>query len=437
MAAALTVGLATVGAATVAPSHAIDRKVTRRVQPASVQLGPIYTMKDKETGRTVTRVIGWGSGTILDSNGYILTNAHVTELESVKADFRKDGAEIIDGELAVFMTKRSDEPAIPVFVAKIMGVDEDLDIAVVKITSDFSGHEVDPTKINFPSVPLGDSDTVELGDTLNIFGYPGIGGDTITYTSGPVSGFAAHPNYKGRAWIKTSAAISGGNSGGTGVDDDGNLVGIPTRVGVEGAGGFVDCRQLADTNRDGKIDDADTCVPAGGFLNSLRAINAAKALIAKVTGAGGGGGGSGTPPLVPPASGGDTAPTPTTLPAAPSPPTTVPAPQPAPAAMQVRVVGQVLDAATGRGIDGAYCYVLMPGMTWATSTGDADKDLYAYAVTDANGYFEFNRALTRGAKYSVGFSNKAKGFREITHDGIMVPSSGAEPIQLTVKLDRA
>ncbi len=42
---------------------------------------------------------------------------------------------------------------------------------------------------------------------------------------------------------------------------------------------FVDCRVLADTNRDGRIDDRDSCVPTGGFINALRPINLALPLI--------------------------------------------------------------------------------------------------------------------------------------------------------------
>ena len=229
---AVTAFVASAVASTVGPTHALDRVVTRRVQPASVQLGPLYSVIDKGTGKKVFGSFAFGSGTILSSDGYILTNAHVVNLDGLKEDAKKNGAEIVEGVMVVSMTKRSDEPPIPVFLAKILDKDVNLDVAMVKISSNLNGQAVNPAEVSFPWVPLGDSDTVELGDTLNVFGYPGIGGSTITYTSGPVSGFASDPNFKGRAWIKTSASISGGNSGGTGVDDDGKLIGIPTRGGV-------------------------------------------------------------------------------------------------------------------------------------------------------------------------------------------------------------
>ena len=55
---------------------------------------------------------------------------------------------------------------------------------------------------------------------------------------------------------------------------------MPTQVGsgdLEGA--IVDCRPLADTNRDGYVDDYDTCVPTGGFINALRPVNLATSII--------------------------------------------------------------------------------------------------------------------------------------------------------------
>jgi len=112
-------------------------------------------------------------------------------------------------------------------------------------------------------------------------GYPGIGGETITFTEGAVSGFTSERAVEGRAWIKTDATIAGGNSGGMAVNAAGELIGIPTRASAgETDGDIVDCRPVVDTNRDGLIDDNDTCVPIGGFINGLRPVNLARPLIA-------------------------------------------------------------------------------------------------------------------------------------------------------------
>ena len=62
-------------------------------------------------------------------------------------------------------------------------------------------------------------------------------------------------------------------------DGEGYLIGIPTQLGYGGDDQYVDCRVLVDTNRDGIIDDRDSCVPTGGFINALRPINLAMPLI--------------------------------------------------------------------------------------------------------------------------------------------------------------
>src|SRR4030065_1371770 len=105
------------------------------------------------------------------------------------------------------------------------------------------------------SSTLGDSDQVEIGDHLRVLGYPGIGGETITFTEGAVSGFTSERAVEGRAWIKTDATIAGGTSGGMAVNSAGQLIGVPTRAsGGSTEGGIVDCRPGGDTNRAGLID---------------------------------------------------------------------------------------------------------------------------------------------------------------------------------------
>jgi S1-C subfamily serine protease len=133
--------------------------------------------------------------------------------------------------------------------------------------------------LNLPVVPLGDSDALAIGDDLIILGYPGIGGATITLTSGKVAGFTAQGGLGDRAFIKTSATIAGGNSGGLAANTAGELVGIPTQLGYGGDDQFVDCRVLVDTNGDGRVDERDDCVPTGGFINALRPVNLALPLI--------------------------------------------------------------------------------------------------------------------------------------------------------------
>ncbi|MCB2210246.1 serine protease [bacterium] len=216
-------------------------------------------------------VEGWtGSGTIISSDGLILTNAHV-----VLSDRYYD---VVD--LVVAITVEQDQPPQQMFYADVIQADSDMDLAVIKVRSTLDGAEPNFGSLGIPPVPLGNSDSLALGDPLVIIGYPGIGGETITLTRGEVSGFTAEDPYGNRAYIKTSATIAGGNSGGLAANPDGEIIGIPSAVGTGNMQDqFVDCRRLADTNRDGIIDEYDNCVPTGGFINALRPIQMAMPMI--------------------------------------------------------------------------------------------------------------------------------------------------------------
>jgi serine protease Do len=211
-------------------------------------------------------IVWSGSGTVIGAGGLILTNGHVVDDRLSEYDV-----------LGVAVTGRTDEPPELKYLAEIASADYDLDLAVIRIVSDMNGN---PVQADLSSIPLGDSDQVEIGDHLRVLGYPGIGGETITFTEGAVSGFTSERDVEGRAWIKTDATIAGGNSGGMAVNSAGQLIGVPTRAsGGSTEGDIVDCRPVVDTNRDGLIDDSDTCVPIGGFINGLRPVNLALPLI--------------------------------------------------------------------------------------------------------------------------------------------------------------
>lgn len=215
-------------------------------------------------------VPGWtGSGTVISPDGLILTNSHVVLPDRF---FPVDA-------LAVAFSSAEDRPPQLRFYAEVLQADESLDIAVIRIVSDMNGTLLDNATLNLPYVPLGDADNLRLGDAITILGYPGIGGQTITLTRGEVSGFTSEAGRGPRAFIKTSATIAGGNSGGLAADAQGYLIGIPTQLGYGGDDQYVDCRVLADTNRDGFVDDQDNCVPTGGFINALRPVNLALPLI--------------------------------------------------------------------------------------------------------------------------------------------------------------
>jgi S1-C subfamily serine protease len=216
-------------------------------------------------------VEGWtGSGTIISEDGLILTNAHV-----VLSDRYYDVVDLI-----VSITREEDQPPEQMFYADVIQADAQLDLAVIKVRSDLSGGAANFASLGIQPVPIGDSNSLSLGDSITIIGYPGIGGETITLTRGEVSGFTSEEPYGNRAYVKTSATIAGGNSGGLAANDEGEIVGVPSAVGTgDIEDEFVDCRRLADTNRDGAIDEYDNCVPTGGFINALRPVQLALPMI--------------------------------------------------------------------------------------------------------------------------------------------------------------
>lgn len=223
-------------------------------------MSTVRVMKEIQEGDSFV-AIGSGSGTIISANGLILTNAHVASPAS-----RGDPGE--PDRLTIAIVQSEDQPPVLSFIATVVAIDGALDLAVLQITSTLDGNSVNRSDLNLPFVPLGNSDEVRIGDRLNVYGFPGVGFDTITYTDGSVAGFITDEPPGERAWIKTDANIAHGNSGGLAANDNGEIVGVPTS-------GLGDCDQT-DTNGDGEF---DTCVPNGNAINFLRPINFAKPLI--------------------------------------------------------------------------------------------------------------------------------------------------------------
>lgn len=230
-----------------------------------------------------------GSGTIVSPDGLILTNNHLiapagvgdklAELEMQLASEGKKAA--LEVEPDRFMVAVSDGRHLPEprYMAWVAASDPELDLAVLRIDSNSDGESITGESLNLPAATLGESNALNLGDAIHVFGYPAIGSGSLTYTTGIVSGFLFEPEIDGTAWINTDAVTSGGNSGGAAFNDAGELVGIPT------SGTQLDCRS-GDTNRDGTIGPEDIgCLPTGGSLTQLRPIDLARPLLATVNAA--------------------------------------------------------------------------------------------------------------------------------------------------------
>jgi S1-C subfamily serine protease len=264
----------------VATNAAAPESSTTTSAPDLAIAGPVPTQSPTQLARATVQLIGLdendepvcaGSGFFVEQEGTILTNAHVV-VPTEECRFATIGVAVTDDI--------SNPPEL-LFAADVVAVDEVVDLAVLRVTGrlDESNGQVLPS--SFPVVALGDSDFVALGDDIRIFGYPVIGGDTITSTAGTVSGFTSQVGVGRRALIKTDAAISAGNSGGLAVNTAGQVIGIPTRARASESGPAVDCRALDDTNDDGSVDGNDFCVPVGGFLNGIRPIGLARDLLAE------------------------------------------------------------------------------------------------------------------------------------------------------------
>ncbi|WP_099866877.1 DegQ family serine endoprotease [Pararhizobium haloflavum] len=140
-----------------------------------------------------------GSGVVIDPSGIVITNNHVIDgADEIRVAF-SDGRE---------------------YASEVVLKDETVDLAVLKI-------EAEET---FQSVPVGDSDAVEVGDLVLAIGNPFGVGQTVT--SGIVSALAR--NQVGISdfgfFIQTDAAINPGNSGGALIDMDGRLIGVNTAI---------------------------------------------------------------------------------------------------------------------------------------------------------------------------------------------------------------
>ena len=164
-----------------------------------------------------------GSGVIVDSDGYIVTNAHVVQ-----------NATRIEVELPLAATGGNPGRSIigrrgRTFGAQIVAIDHETDIAVLRIEAKA-----------VPALPFGDSDSLRPGQLVLAFGSP-LGLDA-SVTMGIVSAVARQLTPEDpMIYIQTDATINPGNSGGALVDTDGRLVGINTLIysqsgGSEGIG---------------------------------------------------------------------------------------------------------------------------------------------------------------------------------------------------------
>src|SRR5436309_4197581 len=205
--------------AAVGPLRQLDdaiESLVRRVSPSVVQVLVTAVGSAEAPGRTGVlqqeQVIG--SGVIVDSGGFIVTNAHVVSgAERVRVVLAEAG----DGEGARPLPG-------PVLGARVIGFDKATDLALLK---------VDTTGL--PALPFGEATSLRKGAVVFAIGSPA--GLTNSATMGVVSSVAREvdPDHP-LVYIQTDAPINPGNSGGALVDAGGTLVGLNTFILTEGGG---------------------------------------------------------------------------------------------------------------------------------------------------------------------------------------------------------
>jgi serine protease Do len=185
------------------------KQINKKLVPSVVGI-QTYSPSDMDT-----EPIAEGSGVIMDTNGYIITNAHVLELSS----------NVLPKVKVVLHDERS-------FEGTIVGKDRNTDIAVIKINAP-----------NLVAAEFGDSKILEVGDLVVAIGNPGGLAFAGSTTNGIVSGVdrkLTDQNGYTMSCIQTNAAINPGNSGGALANAYGQVVGITSSkisdVDYEGMG---------------------------------------------------------------------------------------------------------------------------------------------------------------------------------------------------------
>ena len=188
--------------------HAVVHVTTKSLSMGSGN--PLYDWFFGYGNATPEPVMSFGSGVIISSTGYIVTNNHV-----------------IEGTQEISVTLNSKET----FDAELVGRDPATDLAVLKITKD-----------NLPYLKYGNSDNLRLGEWVLAIGNPY--NLTSTVTAGIISAKARNINILTdqlaiESFIQTDAAVNPGNSGGALVNTRGELVGINAAIASPRTGSFT------------------------------------------------------------------------------------------------------------------------------------------------------------------------------------------------------
>jgi putative serine protease PepD len=441
------------------PTNAMPREVRQKVIPATVK---IYSLDNDLVP------LGTGSGSILVQTGQVLTNHHVVS-DPETGELAND-----DGIVLISITTDPRDPPNPTYLGKVIRSDAELDLALVTVVSDIGGRDLTDC-LTLPTYSVGDSGELLVGDEVAVIGFPSLGGNSVTYTEGTISGFE-----ESAGWIKTDTEINPGNSGGSAIDVDGKLIGVPTQImtsgdaarqgkigfirpiaaateitggvgqlGVPGCEGGASLGPVPSTGDYGPID-----VGFVGYTSTADADETVERLASGSTELYAHVGYYAVPANTPfafewlfdgqptgigeehdewPAEAGDGVLTLSTTKAGgladgrysvriragegtgTTPEITVGGASAA-TTDQVSVRGRVVSADTGRPLADAYFAVLAPGITWSDADLDNPDHILDIARTNAQGAYQSGIAFPAGEVYSVGVV--AEGYEEQLYDGV-------------------
>lgn len=178
-----------------------------------------------------------GSGIIISEDGYILTNNHIVSTSSSSSNSSSNNYYSVSEAEKVTVTLFNDDKT---YDAKIVGTDEQTDLAVIKIE-----------KTGLPKAEFADSDNIKVGEFAMAVGNPL--GMQSSITCGVVSAVnrkITDSDGKEFTLIQTDAAINAGNSGGALVNSQGQVIGINTLklqgTGIEGMGFAIPINSTTD-----------------------------------------------------------------------------------------------------------------------------------------------------------------------------------------------
>lgn len=188
----------------------------------------ITSYKSLYTGQILA--FGSGSGTLISKDGLIISNNHV-----IYNDDEQKPLDVFEVCITFDVNK---EPACQ-YTARLVANNKDMDVSILKLNrTDVFGRTVPDLKyLDYQTA----SDAKEE-DEVQVIGYPGSGGESITITKGQISGYDTYNEF---TYYKTDTDFDFGSSGGTVLDANGNYIGIPTyiRAYAENVGYFLDLRE--------------------------------------------------------------------------------------------------------------------------------------------------------------------------------------------------